>query len=74
MAVDRFWIRELVAALRTSDVAVTDGRILPRWSGALPAWLTPELYDCLAMLDHGSEPRVLGEPQIHGANFAVRRT
>ena len=32
------------------------GRVLPRWPGPVPRWLTPEHWAPLALVDYGAEP------------------
>jgi glycosyltransferase involved in cell wall biosynthesis len=41
---------------RHPEVSIIGGRVLPRWSGPVPGWLTPRHWSAVAMLDYGSEP------------------
>lgn len=53
------------------------GRVFPRWPGPVPAWLTPEHWSPLALVDYGEVPvRVDLERPIClvSANLAVRRS
>jgi len=53
------------------------GKVLPRWTGQVPAWLTPDHWSPLALVDYGDEafgvnPR---KPNcLVGANLAFRRS
>lgn len=52
------------------------GRVLPRWHAEPPAWLTPDHWSPLALVDYGQEAFVV-DPKtpscLVGANFAFRR-
>ena len=57
--------------------AFVGGRVLPRWPGPVPRWLTPDLWSPLALVDYGDAPvRVdLDRPIcVVTANAAFRRT
>jgi len=52
------------------------GKVLPRWSCPVPAWLTPDHWSPLALVDYGEEAFVVnpGRPNcLVGANLAFRR-
>lgn len=58
------------------EVECVGGRVLPRWNGAPPAWLTREHWGPLALQDHGNEPREFDRSRpvcLVGANVAFRR-
>ena len=72
------WVAMVWTAMRESGADVLGGRILPEWSGPLPAWLERNrwLYGYLALMDHERPERILREvgiPQVWGANMAFRR-
>jgi glycosyltransferase involved in cell wall biosynthesis len=52
------------------------GKVLPRWREQPPAWLTPDHWSPLALVDYGDHPFVV-DPQkprcLVGANLAFRR-
>ena len=73
VTLDPDWIGALVAAFRKTGAAAVGGKILPKWPAPVPRWLTEDLYSYLALLDLGEAPKILDEPYIYGANFAVRR-
>jgi glucosyl-dolichyl phosphate glucuronosyltransferase len=70
------WLEAVLAAfaLRQPAPGCVAGRILPHWEAPRPAWLSDELALCLAILDWGEAPLVLG-PDRHfaGANMAFPR-
>lgn len=52
------------------------GKVLPRWTTGPPAWLTPDHWSPLALVDYGHEPFVVNSQKpvcLVGANFAFRR-
>jgi glycosyltransferase involved in cell wall biosynthesis len=52
------------------------GRVLPRWRAEPPAWLTPDHWSPLALVDYGREEFVVDPKKpscLVGANFAFRR-
>jgi len=52
------------------------GKVLPRWPGVVPAWLTPDHWSPLALVDYGDEAFIVnpGKPYcLVGANLAFRR-
>ena len=73
VTVDGAWIKQLVTGIRASGAAAGGGKILPAWPGPVPSWLTEDLHGYLALLDLGDEPRIMDEPRLYGANFAVQR-
>ncbi|MEW5746942.1 MAG: glycosyltransferase [Nitrospirota bacterium] len=72
IVVDALWLRNIVRAFREHDAGCIGGKIIPLWSQPRPAWFTSELFWYLALLDLGDEVRILTEPQLWGANFAVK--
>jgi glycosyltransferase involved in cell wall biosynthesis len=72
VVVEPGWIGAVVKTFREYDVQCIGGKILPVWEKPVPAWLSEELYGCLALLDYGNVPLFLNKPLIWGANFAVR--
>ena len=52
------------------------GKVLPRWPGRVPGWLTPDHWSPLALVDYGDEAFAVnaGKPCcLVGANLAFRR-
>lgn len=72
------WLAGVVRAFGEHPWAsFVGGKVLPRWPGPVPAWLTREHWGPLALADYGPEPvRVdLDRPIcLVGANLAVRRS
>ena len=51
------WIASIKRALDDHpEVDCVGGRVLPRWPGAPPKWLTPEHWSPLAITDYGDKP------------------
>src|SRR3712207_267108 len=51
------WVRGIVRAFEEWPGAdVVGGKVLPDWPSAPPAWLTPEHWAPLALVDYGDEP------------------
>jgi glycosyltransferase involved in cell wall biosynthesis len=74
--VERDWVaviaRELAADAEADCVG---GRVLPRWTDAPPAWLSPAHWAPLALQDHGDERQVFDARRplcLVGANVAFR--
>ena len=58
------------------DIDLVGGKVLPRWSSAPPAWLTPDHWSPLALLDCGDAPLRFDSRRprcLVTANLAVRR-
>lgn len=70
--VDRAWVNALWGAFQRTDAACVGGVVLPIWEVDIPAWLTPDLYGELALLDMGEHEHTLDRPRIWGANMAFR--
>jgi GT2 family glycosyltransferase len=71
--VDKHWIQNIDKAFKEhDDVACVGGKILPIWGIRKPKWLKSRLYVYLALLDHGDSVDYMDEPDIYGANFAVK--
>jgi glucosyl-dolichyl phosphate glucuronosyltransferase len=52
------------------------GKVLPRWRKQPPAWLTPDHWSPLALVDYGNQPFVVDSQKpscLVGANLAFRR-
>jgi glycosyltransferase involved in cell wall biosynthesis len=71
------WVRSITRAFEEHpDVDFVGGKVLPRWPGSVPAWLTADHWSPLALVDYGDEPFVAhpGRPScLVGANLAFRR-
>ena len=53
----RDWIATIAAAFEAHPWAdFVGGRVLPRWPGPVPRWLTREHWSPLALIDYGDEP------------------
>jgi len=73
------WLAELVGSFAEPNVGSVGGRVLLRFEGNVPAWLTESLFGYLSAYDLGPTPRQVGytppmEQYPRGANIAVRRT
>lgn len=69
------WLWNLTSSLQSGEWAGSGGKIIPTWSGALPAWLSNE--DLVSMgtfggFDMGPEAGPLDRPP-YGGNMAIRR-
>jgi glycosyltransferase involved in cell wall biosynthesis len=73
---DPDWIAAIGAAFEDHpEASYVGGRVLPRWPGAPPAWLTRDHWSPLALQDHGSEPFEVGSARplcLVGANLVFR--
>jgi GT2 family glycosyltransferase len=74
------WIEAVREGMRDASIALTGGRVEPRWETSPPRWLQLQdrrgysvLAAPLALLDYGAERDVLDERSALGANMAVRR-
>jgi glycosyltransferase involved in cell wall biosynthesis len=71
------WAAALMEAFdSTATPDCVGGRVLAAQPDALPAWLTPEHWDPLALQDHGPLPRTFDARTplgLIGANFAFRK-
>ena len=48
------WVQKIVAAFRADPArSFVSGKILPRWLGDLPGWLSPDLWSPVALIDYG---------------------
>lgn len=76
--VARDWIRLIKKLLdEHPEVDFVGGRVLPRWSGSQPAWLTDAHWSPLALVDYGPLPVYVNSERqlcLVTANLAVRRT
>jgi GT2 family glycosyltransferase len=71
--VDRHWIQNIYSAFNDyDDVACIGGKILPIWEIPKPKWLKSKFYKFLGLLDYGDTAVYLDEPDIWGANLAVK--
>ena len=58
------------------DIDYAGGKVLPRWSGEPPGWLTRAHWSPLALVDHGDQPFYITRDRFKclvGANMAFRR-
>ncbi|HEX6284900.1 MAG TPA: glycosyltransferase family A protein, partial [Pyrinomonadaceae bacterium] len=78
VTVESGWLKSLKKVLDArSDLSFVGGRVLPRWNGTPPSWLTPEHWSPLALLDYGDEELMISGSQPRGlltANIAFRRS
>ena len=50
------WVMKIIHGFRDHpDASFVSGKVLPRWQGAVPAWLSPEHWSALAIADYGDE-------------------
>jgi glycosyltransferase involved in cell wall biosynthesis len=48
------WVQKIVAAFRADPArSFVSGKILPRWLGDVPGWLSPDLWSPMALIDYG---------------------
>lgn len=68
------WLSRLHATFSRFEADCVFGKVLPQWDAEPPPWLGPYFQHRLAMVDRGSETRVVtsARDQFVGANFAVR--
>ena len=75
--VARDWATTILTVLAGHpEIDCVGGRVLPNWQGPWPAWLTPEHWAPLALLDYGDAPvYVTAERRLCliTANVAYRR-
>jgi glycosyltransferase involved in cell wall biosynthesis len=78
VTVEKGWLRQLKEVLDSrEDVSFVGGRVLPEWSGPSPAWLTPDHWSPLALLDYGPEELTIAGTNPRGlltANIAFRKS
>lgn len=78
VTVENNWLRVLKGVLDSrDDVSFVGGRVLPEWNGSPPAWLTPDHWPPLALLDYGPEELTIAGANPRGlltANVAFRRS
>jgi GT2 family glycosyltransferase len=78
VTVENNWLTVLKRVLDfREEVSFVGGRVLPEWRGAPPAWLTPDHWPPLALLDYGPEELTIGGTNPRGlltANIAFRRS
>jgi len=75
--VARNWLSTIIRLFADHpDVACVGGKVLPNWPGRWPAWLTPEHWAPLALVDYGDAPFYVNATRrlcLIGANSAYRR-
>src|SRR4029077_11163375 len=75
--VSRDWLSTILRVFAEHpDVACVGGRVLPHWEGPGPAWLTPQHWGPLALLDYGESPVYVTAQRrlcLITANAAYRR-
>lgn len=73
----REWVGTIAALFREHpDIAGVGGKVVPRWPGPRPRWLTPEHWAPLALVDYGDAPFRIGDDRrlcLIGANSAYRK-
>ena len=71
------WIAQITRAFAEHpEVDFVGGKVLPKWDGDPPAWLTKWHWMPLAIIDHGDEPFYVDTAKpwcMVGANLSVRR-
>jgi glycosyltransferase involved in cell wall biosynthesis len=77
VVVDSQWLDHLTAPMLNHHWAGVGGRVLPKWTHAVPNWLQlggeDSLSGTLVMCDHGPVALELAEPPF-GASMAFRKT
>lgn len=75
--VSRDWVSTIARVFSGHpEAACVGGKVLPNWSGPWPAWLTPDHWSPLALLDYGDTPFHVDATRrscLIGANCAYRR-
>jgi glycosyltransferase involved in cell wall biosynthesis len=69
------WLAALLAPYRDPGVVAVGGRVVLRFPGTPPAWLSPEVHSALSAFDLGATPRPVryGEATYpFGANISFR--
>lgn len=71
------WLTSLKTILDArTDLSFVGGKVLPQWNGPPPAWLTPDHWAPLALLDYGADELSISGKTPRGlltANIAFRR-
>lgn len=71
------WVKLIKQAFdEHPEVDFVGGKVLPRWESKPPAWLTPEHWSPLALVDHGEKPFYVNQEKpicLVGANLSFRR-
>lgn len=77
VTVEPNWLTSLKKVLDArADLSFVGGRVLPEWTGTPPAWLTPEHWSPLALLDYGPDELIIDVNSRRGlltANIAFRK-
>jgi glycosyltransferase involved in cell wall biosynthesis len=75
--VDRNWLRTIKSTFAEfPDLSFIGGKVLPRWEGDPPEWLTPDHWSPIAAVDYGPAQRLIdntNEICLLTANIAFRR-
>lgn len=75
--VPRNWVSTILSVLSEHpEASCVGGKVLPNWTTPVPAWLTPEHWGPLALLDYGDDPLYVDATRrlcLIGANVAFRR-
>lgn len=75
--VERNWLRTIkLTFARFPELSFIGGKVLPRWEGDPPAWLTPSHWSPIAAVDYGPAQRLIdstNEICLLTANIAFRR-
>src|SRR5437588_5714727 len=71
------WVSRIKAGFEANpDIDFLGGKVVPRWPGEPPPWLTKTNWSPLALLDYGDHPFYVHSGKqlcLIGANFAFRR-
>lgn len=77
VSVARDWVANIKRALdERPEVDYVGGKVLPRWQSEPPAWLTPDHWGPLALVDYGDAPFYVNRDKavcLVGANLSFRR-
>jgi len=72
------WVRRIKYCFdQHPEADFIGGKVLPRWQTPVPAWLTPDHWSPLALVDYGDEEFAVNARRpacLVGANFAFRRS
>lgn len=75
------WVERIHAIFEEGTVDMVGGRVLPRFTGRVPAWLKlsdgrgfNRLASPIMLLDYGTERQPLGRRSAPGCNLAIRHT
>jgi GT2 family glycosyltransferase len=75
------WLESILKSFTSDDVALVGGKILPKWEGEVPDWISVFKKETefgwvngyLSLLDFGNAPQEIPGKYVFGCNFSIRR-